>query len=41
MIPEINIFRFDSPFPYVLVFSTGLAILCLAAVYITSSLVLP
>jgi hypothetical protein len=40
MIPKIKIFSFDSPFPYVLVFGTGLTILCLAAVYITASLVL-
>jgi hypothetical protein len=40
MTPEIRNFSFDGSFPYVLVFSTGLAILCLATVYITSSLVL-
>jgi hypothetical protein len=40
MTPEIKIFSFDGSFPYVLVFSTGLTILCLAAVYVTSSLVL-
>jgi len=40
MIPEIKVFSFDSPFPYVLVFGTGLTILGLAAVYITSSLIL-
>jgi hypothetical protein len=40
MIAEIKAFSFDSPFPYVLIFSTGLTILCLAAVYIASSLFL-
>jgi len=40
MVQKSKMFSFDGPFPHVLVFSTGLTILCLAAVYIASSLVL-
>ena len=40
MIKLIKQFSSDSPFPYVLVYGTGLAILGLSAVYISSSLVL-
>jgi hypothetical protein len=40
MTSAINVFNFDSPFPYVLVFGTALTILSLAGVYITSSLIL-
>jgi hypothetical protein len=36
----INIFDLDRPFPYVLVFGTGLTILSLAAVYLSSALIL-
>jgi hypothetical protein len=40
MTAAINVFNFDSPFPYVLILSTALTILSLASVYLTSSLIL-
>jgi len=40
MAANIDVFNSGSPFPYVLVFSTTLAIICLATVYISSSLIL-
>jgi hypothetical protein len=40
MIKVVKSFNSDSPFPHVLVYGTGLAILSLASVYISSSLVL-
>lgn len=40
MTAEIDHINSDSRFPYVLVFSTGLTILSLASVYLTSSLIL-
>jgi hypothetical protein len=40
MTAVIDNFEFDSPFPHVLVFGTGLTILSLAAVYLISSLIL-
>ena len=40
MSSQTKVFSFNNPFPYVLVFGTGLTILGLAAVYISSSLVL-
>ncbi len=40
MATKTTVIDFDIPFPYVLVLSTALAILSLASVYLTSSLVL-
>jgi len=40
MTAAINVFNFDSSFPYVLVLSTVLTILSLSSVYLVSSLIL-